>query len=502
MTAPPPLIARSLADVKADLHRLFAEAIDPLLDAAASGELSRSRDAELRLWTAMLAVGRAVLAALFAILCRRRTEDAVHAAGLEMSDVELRTDRDYWTTLTSTFGRVSFPMAAYRHPETGRTEVPARDVFPLYPKVRSTDVCIEWESMLAADNPFRKAAEALGFFTHGAVDLEDNTIERHAVMVGSAIPQRWLYLTKGEIREALLKHATCDAKTGRPIVYVSTDAHSLKRYVDDTWKPEWKMCNGIRVWCVDRDTEKIIHLGGEYTWGDCREVAERFVALHTMGLVPSDGDYGDGLVAQVAILTDGLDWIVDHVVPLFPGAVLILDVYHVLEQVAEAARAAFPRSKRKAKQASMEARKALGVRNRRGRTVKRKGGRRRRHAKRPSGSAGNARKLLPVLERLHKAAKTKRGRERVEKAIAYVARNVGRTDYGDLRERGFQIGSGAMESMHRTGSQIRLKRAGCRWTGEVAQAILNLRMLTLVGRWDEYWGQPDLMRTLAERRAA
>jgi hypothetical protein len=182
VTAPPPLIARSSADVKADLHCLFAEAIDPLLDAAASGELSRSRDAELRLWAAMLAVGRAVLAALFATLCRRRTEDTVHAAGLEMSDVELRTDRDYWTTLTSTFGRVSFPMAAYRHPETGRTEVPARDVFPLYPKVRSSDVCIEWESMLAADHPFRQAADALGFFTHGAVDLEDNTIERHAVL--------------------------------------------------------------------------------------------------------------------------------------------------------------------------------------------------------------------------------------------------------------------------------------------------------------------------------
>ena len=61
-------------------------------------------------------------------------------------------------------------------------------------------------------------------------------------------------------------------------------------------------------------------------------------------------------------------------------------------------------------------------------------------------------------------------------------------NYGDLRNRGYSVGSGAMESQHRFGSQIRLKRAGCRWTAEVAEGILNVRMLTLSGRWDEFWG--------------
>jgi hypothetical protein len=41
---------------------------------------------------------------------------------------------------------------------------------------------------LAADHPFRKASEALLFFSHGAVDLEDTTIERHAVAIGNAVP--------------------------------------------------------------------------------------------------------------------------------------------------------------------------------------------------------------------------------------------------------------------------------------------------------------------------
>jgi len=33
------------------------------------------------------------------------------------------------------------------------------------------------------------------------------------------------------------------------------------------------------MWCVHRDTGDIIHLGGEYTWGDCREVARQFERL-------------------------------------------------------------------------------------------------------------------------------------------------------------------------------------------------------------------------------
>ena len=46
-----------------------------------------------------------------------------------------------------------------------------------------------------------------------------------------------------------------------------------------------------------------------------------------------------------------------------------------------------------------------------------------------------------------------------------------------------------MESMHRTGSQARLKRPGAKWLAEKAQAIFDWRMLKLVGRWDDH---PDL----------
>ena len=38
---------------------------------------------------------------------------------------------------------------------------------------------------------------------------------------------------------------------------------ALRRRVLDA---PWKMINGIRMWCMDRRSGPVIHLGGEYTW--------------------------------------------------------------------------------------------------------------------------------------------------------------------------------------------------------------------------------------------
>lgn len=493
MTAPSLLISRDRAVVKAHLVDQFAQQLDMLLDAAWTGPL-RARDAELRTWTAMLAVGSLVLTALFAAMCRRATDEALAAVGQVVADVKMRMDRDYWMTVVTTMGRLSFPAFAYRR--DGEVAVPGRELFPLHGRCCASELCLEWEAALASDHPFRKAAQALGFFTHGAVDLEDTTIERHAVLVGRQVAREWLYQTPERIREILRDKATRDSKTGRPLVYASTDAHALRRFVDLTWKAPWKMVNGIRLWCIDRDSGETVHLGGEYTWGDCREVARLFSELQQSGHLPADGDYGDGVIAQVVLPTDGLDWIAQHVLALFPEAEVPLDPYHVVEQVADAAAKIYPHAKKKARRLVKQARKALGIRDRRGRTVNRKGPRRLLHGNRHVPFTGSGQKLLELLRPLL-ATLVGRARNRFETLLAYVQTNLHRMAYGDLRNRGYSVGSGAMESQHRFASQVRLKLAGCRWTPEVAQAILNLRMLTLSGRWQEFWAQPDLAAGLA-----
>jgi hypothetical protein len=55
-----------------------------------------------------------------------------------------------------------------------------------------------------------------------------------------------------------------------------------------------------------------------------------------------------------------------------------------------------------------------------------------------------------------------------------------------------------MESLHRNGSQQRLKLPGARWLERSSAAVLQLRMLELDGRWDEFWARPDITERLTE----
>lgn len=492
MTAPS-LISRDPAAVKAALIQSFADAVTPVVESAFAGALT-PRSAEQQAWSALLAVGPELLGALFAAMCRRATETALEERGRAAEDVKMRWDPEYWFTQTTTLGRVRAPWFAFI--DRGRVEVPARSVFPLHAKCKSSELCLEFEAALASDHPFRKAAKALGFFTHGAVDLEDTTVQRHAVLVGQHIEREWLYARPAQIRKNLAERATRDAKTGRPLVYVSTDAHALRLLPGETWQADWKMINGIRMWCVDAKTGELVHLGGEYVRGDCHAVAARFKELRATGHLPEDGNYGDDVVATIVLVTDGLEWIGKHVVPLFADAVHILDPYHVVEQVADAAATLFPRQPKLAKQLVKRARTALGIRDRRGRTVYRKGPRRRLHRNRHIPFRGSGHALVELLTSAARPT-TEKAKSRLETLMNYVRTNLYRLDYGELRNRGFHIGSGAMESLHRFGSQLRMKLAGCRWTPDVAQAVLQLRMLGLSGRWEEWWSTPGRAAALA-----
>jgi len=74
------------------------------------------------------------------------------------------------------------------------------------------------------DLPFRRAQEALGGFLYGAIPQEDTL--RAAHMVGGAIDRTWVYRPVDEFSGILDERATRDAETGRPVLYLSQDAHA------------------------------------------------------------------------------------------------------------------------------------------------------------------------------------------------------------------------------------------------------------------------------------
>jgi hypothetical protein len=501
----PTLFAHSIADVKKSIVEEFEAGVDELLDLAQV--LAPERQLEQRLWDVLQRVGETMLSQALSLECWEVTRADIAQRGLAEEQVRLRNDKDYWMTLMTTLGPVSFFSFTYRDSSSGVTEVtrtPAREVvFPRHGKCRSSQLCLEWESRLGMQMPFRHAQQALTFFTHSGVTLEDTTISSHLLTVGQMIGRDWLYQPREKIIEVLAKRATQDKETGKPIIYLSTDAHALRRYIDDTWDAQWKMANGIRLWCVDRRTGVIIHLGGEFTWGDCHLVGETIDWLIDTGLVPRDGDYGHGLLASVVVLTDGMPWIEDYVVSKFSDAVIILDAYHVLEHLKTYTNARHgKRSKRSASLYSRFARLLLGAPQQRKPKLRRTPKATKSAAEETEnhqcvpwlvclGSEHTPRRVDVLLEALSGEVFPLTKKDAHDKLVDYLKHNAYRMDYERYRDRGYQIGSGAMESLHRTGSQARCKLPGCRWCVETSQAVFDARMLFLCGRWDEFWAQKD-----------
>ncbi|MBN2800035.1 MAG: hypothetical protein JXX28_12900 [Deltaproteobacteria bacterium] len=328
-------LAHDVDLIKATLIDLLEKAVPKVLDEATSG--ANARSLELTVWSVVLDIGAQLLQGALGTRCRRSFHEDLERRGIQEEQVRLRTDADYHAKVTTTFGAIRCPLFAYRvidDPGHSVTHCPARkEVFPLLPFCHSSEVLVEWESRMGSEMPFRRAQETLTFFSHGAVTVEDTTLARHMLAAGRLIDASWQYRSVQEIRRILKERAVCDADTGRPLLYVSSDAHALRRYVDETWDASWKMANGLRLWCLDRENGgRIIHLGGEYTWGDAAQVEALFRRLQTIGLLPVDGDYGEGVHAQIVFPTDGAPWLRDRILPLFPDAIGILDPWHLMER--------------------------------------------------------------------------------------------------------------------------------------------------------------------------
>ena len=481
------LVTRTAEQVKAQLREVVCALFDEAWDELAAA--SSTRAIELSCWQLVAEIGRHAMATLLAWRCALASQRQCEELGLDAGKVTFRAD--YRGRLTTTFGVVLFPLFAFRVAKGQPTLVPGRDeVMPLSGKCRSSDLCVEWCALVATLHPFRKAESLLTYFTHGAVTLEDTTIERYALRVGNMITQEWCYLRRENLVQVLRERATCDALTGRAILYASCDAHALRRYAGSSWQADWKMVNGIRLWCVDRVDGSPIHVGGQFTSGDAKQVGKVVQALFDSDYLPPDGRFDDTLAVTYVVIVDGMPWIKDHVCSRFRDAVQILDAYHVMEKLSAYSKTRFACSY-DAKEWYQRALFCLFGRLPRSKpkqSWKRRGhrkNRRRPRAPEPARFGSQRPSLAKLRDHIGPASNGP-----TKELLSYLANNEHRLDFASYRERGLQIGSGPMEAFHRTGSQDRMKRPGARWTVEALEALLRLRMLELSGRWTEWWSQP------------
>ena len=202
----------------------------------------------------------------------------------------------------------------------------------------------------------------------------------------------------------------------------------------------------------DEDGNPIMRLGRrEYigtTWG-VDEFRERLVSLMLKNGMMDASD--------VVLLSDGAPWIRRTREQYFLNATQILDLFHLKENVMKFAQFLFGNNDSKYYPWWKSACKLL--------------------------EDGKWRDLLkqPEVAEYRSAKDTPRG---VPNLYQYIWNNRDIIDYPTYRAKGYFVGSGAIESGHKTVMQERIKLAGMRWYQDAAEKLLALRAKLRSGLWE------------------
>lgn len=171
--------------------------------------------------------------------------------------------------------------------------------------------------------------------------------------------------------------------------------------------------------------------------------------------------------ADVVIgLTDGgaglENCLLDAVAGLVGEIVFILDFYHASEHLLEFAKVLFPDDPQRKRELDAWCE-----------TLKHRGGR----------------VLFEELERLDLSAASETVRATHASLLGYLRNNLHRMDYPTYVARGWQIGSGMIESACKSVVGRRLKGSGMRWRERGTTALCQLRALykSQPQLWNHYW---------------
>jgi hypothetical protein len=159
--------------------------------------------------------------------------------------------------------------------------------------------------------------------------------------------------------------------------------------------------------------------------------------------------------SQLVFLSDGAPWIRKWASKTFPTAILILDFFHAMEYLFAFANPALKDEDRRKRWCEQQ--RLLLLQSQSGQVI------------------------TNILEL---PCKTKAAKDAQKRVVSYYRKNEERMDYAYYKKQGWYIGSGMIESAHRTVIQKRLRLSGQRWnTG--AQPILNLRACFMSKKWDK-----------------
>jgi hypothetical protein len=171
---------------------------------------------------------------------------------------------------------------------------------------------------------------------------------------------------------------------------------------------------------------------------------------------------GLGRAAKVVFIGDGAAWIWELARVNFPAAILILDLYHVLQRLHQLCAGLYGKDSPWAGRMAQTWTAML-----------------------KNDQIGEV--IAAMRHRLKDLGSTPD--DTLEKQIAYFERHPAKMLYKTYREQGLFCGSGVVEGGCKSVIGQRLKESGMFWTEAGATSVLNLRLALKSNRWDECWGR-------------
>lgn len=357
----------------------------------------------------------------------------------------------------SLIGLLRFARAYYHCKNCGRGHVPWDQTLRVSPQCL-TLAAQEVVALAGIQESFGKAADRTLVKLAG-LRVSESTVERTTESAGERLGDA---LERGEV----FGEATCWEwnvdRDGSTCAYVSVDATGILMQGEEGAKVDGRMVNVGMIYnpqARGADDEESLakpcdgsrYLAGLYTLEQLGEELRRQGAQVGM-------DQADQWIA----LSDGGAGLESFFDVYFPRAVKILDFHHATGYLAALARAMPSNSEEQLKSWCH--------------TLKQEGGT----------------KMLALLDAMDVAAMSAEANAEHGRTRTYFANHCSRMNYPEYLRRGWQIGSGSVESACKTVINQRLCQGGMRWGEMGSDAVAHLRALyrSEPAQWDAFWQQP------------
>jgi hypothetical protein len=169
---------------------------------------------------------------------------------------------------------------------------------------------------------------------------------------------------------------------------------------------------------------------------------------------------GYGENSWVHGVADGAPWIEEQYETIFgTNHTFLIDFYHLMEYISSAGDVIYKDSKMRKQW--REKQKSLLLNN-------------------------ESKSVIAELRKWLKKSKDTEG-EKVKACLRYMENREGNLDYKTAKEKGLPIGSGEVESAHKSIIQKRLKLTGAWWKIEHAENVVNLRVMRANKLDSKFW---------------